>query len=200
MTPSFYGSERKRWRTNYTTTGCRRRKSNERHSKSPRNRSIRHRPHLSPHIERVDFGCVEEKNGKAYLVGRLVGVGQNDGGADPGIFISLSRFLDGPLNQWTMKNGGRRKAKMVVIKAVYATAQSGWMKGRNGLADDPRCAYRMSSLSIQFSVEPGFGPFPIPHHSFGRYFQDFRRLLYAKAPEVSQLHHPAPASLWVFAF
>jgi serine/threonine protein phosphatase PrpC len=53
----------------------------------------------------------------------------------------------------------------------------------------------MSSLSIEFSVEPGFGPFPIPHHRFGRYFQDFRRLLYAEAPEVSQLHHPTPARI-----
>jgi len=72
-------------------------------------------------IERVDFGCVEEKDGKAHVAGDLVGVGQNHGGVGPGYFYQPFTVLNGPLNRWTNeKLGCGEKAKMAVIKAVYA--------------------------------------------------------------------------------
>ena len=72
-------------------------------------------------IEMVDFGCVEEKDGKAHVVGGLVGVGQNHGGVGPGYFYEPFTVLNGPLNRWTNeKMGCGDKAKMAVIKAVYA--------------------------------------------------------------------------------
>jgi tetratricopeptide (TPR) repeat protein len=72
-------------------------------------------------IEMVDFGCVEEKDGKAHVVGGLVGVGRNHGGVRPGYFYEPFTVLNGPLNRWTNeKMGCGEKAKMAVIKAVYA--------------------------------------------------------------------------------
>jgi tetratricopeptide (TPR) repeat protein len=72
-------------------------------------------------IEMVDFGCVEEKDGKAHVVGGLVGVGRNHGGVGPGYFYEPFTVLNGPLNRWTNeKMGCEWKAKMAVIKAVYA--------------------------------------------------------------------------------
>ena len=77
-------------------------------------------------IERVDFGCVEEKEGKAHVVGGLVGQGQNHGGVGPGYFYQPFTVLNGPLNRWTNeKMGCGEKAKMAVIKAIYAD-RTGW--------------------------------------------------------------------------
>jgi tetratricopeptide (TPR) repeat protein len=72
-------------------------------------------------IEMVDFGCVEEKDGKAHVVGGLVGMGRNHGGVRPGEYYEAFGILNGPLNRWTIeKMGCGEKAKMAVIKAVYA--------------------------------------------------------------------------------
>lgn len=83
-------------------------------------------------IEMVDFGCVEEKDGKAHVVGGLVGVGQNHGGVGPGYFYEPFAVLNGPLNRWTNeKMGCGEKAKMAVIKAVYADRAKWEAEGAN---------------------------------------------------------------------
>jgi hypothetical protein len=69
----------------------------------------------------VDFGCVEEQDGKARVIGGLFGMGVNHGGVSPGRYYEPFTRLNGPLNQWTTeKMGCGEKAKMAVIKAVYA--------------------------------------------------------------------------------
>jgi tetratricopeptide (TPR) repeat protein len=72
-------------------------------------------------IEKVDFGCVEEKDGKAQVAWGLVGVGTGHGGVRPGYYFEPFTVLNGPLNRWTNeKMGCGEKARMAVIKAVYA--------------------------------------------------------------------------------
>lgn len=72
-------------------------------------------------IEMVGFGCITEKDGKARVVGELGGMGLNHGGVAPGNYYESFAFLNGPLNQWTdEKMGCEGKAKMAVVRAVYA--------------------------------------------------------------------------------
>ncbi|HEX8491289.1 MAG TPA: hypothetical protein VF658_00465 [Pyrinomonadaceae bacterium] len=72
-------------------------------------------------IEMVGFGCVKEQDGKAHVVGELGGMGLNHGGVAPGNYYESFAFLNGPLNQWTdEKMGCEGKAKMAVIRAIYA--------------------------------------------------------------------------------
>src|SRR6185436_16475900 len=71
--------------------------------------------------EDVQFGCVEEHNGKVRVVGELAGVGLNHGGVRPGHSYEPFALLNGPLNSWTDKKMGcEGKARMAVIKAGYA--------------------------------------------------------------------------------
>lgn len=72
-------------------------------------------------IEMVQFGCVKEQNGKVRVVGELAGVGLNHGGVGPGYYYEPFALLNGPLNGWTEnKMGCEGKARMAVIKAIYA--------------------------------------------------------------------------------
>jgi tetratricopeptide (TPR) repeat protein len=71
-------------------------------------------------IEMVNFGCIEEKDGKVHVVGELIGMTRNHGGVGPGYFYEPFAILNGPLNRWTNeKIGCGEKAKMTVIKAIY---------------------------------------------------------------------------------